>query len=160
MKIQKDCVVTFHYSLCSLEGEEVESSRGAEPMAYLHGHNNILRALERALEGRAAGDSFTVQLEPEEAYGRRREDAVQRVPIKHLLTRGKLRPGQAIKINAEQGPRDATIIKVGRFNVDVDTNHPLAGMSLAFNISVDDVRAATNEELAHRHAHGPGGHAH
>ncbi len=160
MKIEKDRVVTFHYSLRSVEGEEVESSRGGEPVAYLHGHGNILTALEQALEGREAGDEFNLQLAPEQAYGRRREDARQRVPIKHLLTAGKLRPGQVVKINTSEGPKDATIIKVGRFNVDVDTNHPLAGVNLSFDITVDSVREASGEELAHGHAHGPGGHHH
>ena len=68
--------------------------------------------------------------------------------------------GQAVKINTEKGPRDVRVLKVGKFNIDVDTNHPLAGLDLSFNIEIADVRDATSEEINHRHVHGPGGHAH
>jgi len=74
--------------------------------------------------------------------------------------RGKLRPGQAVKINTAEGARDARILKVGKFNVDIDLNHPLAGLSLTFDIRVVDVREASEEEIAHGHVHGAGGHHH
>lgn len=80
---------------------------------------------------------------------------MQRVPIKHLLTREKrLRPGMAVKVNTKDGPRDVVITKVGKFNVDVDTNHPLAGKTVTFNIEVENIRDAVQEELSHGHAHG------
>lgn len=160
MKIAADKVVTFHYQLSEVGQEPLERSDDAEPSVYLHGHNNILPALEKALEGKAAGDQLSVTLTPDEAYGQREEGRQQRVPIKHLLTKGKLRPGQAIKINGANGPIDARIIKVGKFNVDVDANHPLAGLSLTFAIDIVDVREASPEEIAHRHVHGAGGHHH
>lgn len=80
--------------------------------------------------------------------------------MKHLLTKGRLKPGQSVKVNTEQGPRDATVVKVGLKNVDLDTNHPLAGKHLQFDIEVTEVRAAAQEELDHGHAHGVGGHQH
>ena len=161
MKVDKNCVVQFHYTL-TVPGEEFsETSGDGDPVACLVGYNNVLPAVEAAMIGLEAGDEVTVSLTPDEAYGQRREDAVQRVPIKHLLTKkGKLRPGMVVKVNTQQGPRDATVVKVGKFNVDLDTNHPLAGKSLAFTLSVASVRAASDEEIAHRHAHGPGGHHH
>ena len=160
MQIEQDKVVSFHYTLSQVGGEELEASDKTEPMTYLHGHGNILKALEYAMAGRQAGDHFEVTLEPAEAYGARRDGAEQRIPIKHLLYTGKLRPGMTVKIKTEQGARDVRVIKVGKFNVDVDTNHPLAGLSLSFNIEIVDVRDGTAEEIAHRHVHGTGGHQH
>jgi FKBP-type peptidyl-prolyl cis-trans isomerase SlyD len=129
-------------------------------MAALVGHRNILPGLEESFIDREVGDNFTVTLPPERAYGLRQEGAQQRVPIKHLLNKGRLKPGQQVLINTEQGRRHATLLKVGRFNVDVDTNHPLAGKTLTFDVTVLDVREATAEERAHGHAHGVGGHHH
>ena len=160
MQVEKNTVVAFHYRLSGDGGELLETSRDGEPVLHLQGHPGVLRGVEEALEGRAAGDKVDVTLPPEQAYGRRRDNAVQRVPIKHLLTKGRLRPGMAVKINTEQGARDATVVKVGKFNVDVDTNHPLAGRAITFELEVLSVRAASAEELAHGHAHGVGGHQH
>ena len=97
---------------------------------------------------------------PELAYGAHDPNGIQRVPIKHLATRGKIVPGQMVAINTRQGVRHARAVKVGHFNVDLDLNHPLAGKTLVFDIEIVDVRAATKEELEHGHAHGPGGHGH
>lgn len=160
LTIEAETVVSFHYTLWGEDEEQLETSRGGEPSAYLHGHDNLLPALERALEGRVAGDVFTVELGPDEAYGQRDPYKNRRVPIKHLLFKGKLRPGQVVQLNTNDGMRPVTVIKAGRHSADIDTNHPLAGKALAFDIEVVDVRAATEEELAHGHAHGPGGHHH
>lgn len=160
MNIENNKVVSFYFKLSDTNGNEIESNHGGEPVSYLYGQRNILLALESEMMGKKSGDIFTVTLKPEEAYGLPKEDAVSRVPIKHLLTKGKLKAGQAVKIKTPNGQRDATIIKVGRFNVDVDNNHPLAGKSLIFDIEIADVRAATAEELSHGHSHGVGGHQH
>jgi len=160
MQIARDKVVYFHYTLSQVGGEQLEASEKAEPMTYLHGHKNILPALEHAMLGKGPGDNFQVTLQPAEAYGVRHENSVQRVPIKHLRHKGALRPGMTVHINTDKGPRAVRVIKVGKFNVDVDTNHPLAGLSLSFDIDIVDVRDATAEELAHGHVHGAGGHAH
>lgn len=160
MQIAPDKVVTFHYTLSEIGGQELEASDPAEPMAYLHGHHNILPALEHAMRGKQAGDNFQLTLEPAEAYGIRRDDAEQRIPIKHLIYQGKLRPGMRVKVKTEQGLKDVRVVKVGKFNVDVDTNHPLAGLSLSFTIEIVGVRDATRDEISHGHAHGAGGHAH
>lgn len=160
MNISKHTVASFHYTLCNGEGLELESSRDEQPTAYLHGASNIIPGLEAALEGKAAGDHLEVTLSAEEAYGQRREDAVQRVPIKHLIFRGRLRPGASVQMNTQRGPIPVSVIKVGRHTADVDTNHPLAGQSLTFEIDIVDVRAASAEEVSHGHAHGTGGHQH
>ncbi|MCK9564325.1 MAG: peptidylprolyl isomerase [Bacteroidales bacterium] len=165
MKIDNDKVVYFHYRLSGIgnsEGdrEPLETSDSDQPAAYLHGHHNILPALEEAMAGHSAGDEFTVALSPAQAYGERREGHQQRVPIKHLLTKGRLRPGMTVKINTADGPRDARILKVGKFNVDLDLNHPFAGLELSFDIRITDVREASQEEIDHGHVHGAGGHHH
>jgi FKBP-type peptidyl-prolyl cis-trans isomerase SlyD len=160
MQVSKDSVVTFHYSLYKADGELLESSRDADPTVYLHGANNIIAGLEIAMAGREAGEEFEVELPPEKAYGLRNEDKQQRVPIKHLIYTGKLKPGIVAQLNTDQGRRSVTLIKVGRHSADVDANHPLAGEHLRFAIELIDVRPAKAEELAHGHAHGPGGHQH
>ena len=160
MNVVKNSVVLFHYRLLDEQGELIESSENLDPMAALIGHRNMLPGLEEAFIGKTVGDNFTVTLPPERAYGLRKEGASQRVPIKHLLTKGKLKPGQQVVINTEHGRRNATVLKVGKFNVDLDTNHPLAGKALTFDVTILDVREATAEEKAHGHAHGVGGHHH
>ncbi len=160
MQIDKHSVVSFHYTLSDENGQQLESSLGGDPSLYLHGADNIISGLEAAMAGRSAGDSFSVTLAPEQAYGVRRDDQQQRMPAKYLKHEGKLRPGQVVRFNTDQGPRTATVVKVGKFSVDVDLNHPLAGRTLTFAIEIEDVRAATEEEIAHGHAHGPGGHQH
>lgn len=160
MNIESGTVVVFHYTLSDTEGAELESSRGGEPSAYLHGAGNIIPGLEAAMAGRAAGDVFTASVAPEQGYGPRNPAHARRVPVKHLLYRGKLRPGQVVQLNTEEGRRPVTVLKVGRHSADIDTNHPLAGKTLAFDIEVLEVRPATAEEQAHGHAHGPGGHHH
>jgi len=109
---------------------------------------------------RSAGDSFQVTVEPGEAYGERKPANIQRVAAKHFRNPKALKPGQVVGLQTNQGPVQVTVIKVGRFNVDVDANHPLAGMSLTFDVEVTGVRDATAEEQAHGHVHGPGGVGH
>lgn len=160
MQIANNTVVSFHYTLEEVGGSYKEESSDGEPMLYLHGHRGILPGLEDAMKGKVAGDTFSVQIPPENGYGLRNENAIQRVPIKHLIGQKKPALGDVVTVNAKSGSVNATVVKVGRHNVDVDTNHPLAGKELKFDIEVVDVREATMEEVSHRHAHGPGGHQH
>lgn len=164
MQIGADSVVSFHYRLSETGGELLESSYAADPTLYLHGHGNLLPALEEAFIGKQLGDKFTVDLQAEQAYGLRKEGATQRIPIKHLhnyaAIKNKLKPGMQVAVNTQQGPWDAVVLKVGKFNVDIDSNHPLAGKALTFEIEIVELRAATADELAHGHAHGVGGHHH
>jgi FKBP-type peptidyl-prolyl cis-trans isomerase SlyD len=160
MKIAEHTVVSFHYTLSDEAGEELESSRGGDPTAYLHGTNGIIKGLEEQLTDKEAGDTLEVTLAPEAAYGLRQPERAQRVPVKHLVYKGKLRPGMTVQLNTSEGRHPVTITKTGRHSADVDTNHPLAGKTLSFAIEVVDVRAASAEEISHGHAHGPGGHHH
>lgn len=162
MQIAKDKVVAFHYRLSELDGGPIEESHGGEPLVYLHGHGGLIPGLEKAMEGRSAGDSFTVTVSPEEGYGPRHENAVQRIPKSHVIggKNANFRPGMAVMVNTPSGRRTAVVLKVGLKMLDVDTNHPLAGRTLNFEIQVVSVREADEEEIAHGHVHGAGGHAH
>lgn len=165
--ITDGAVVSFHYRLAEVlpdgsHSDWKEESHGGEPLLYLHGYHNVVVGLEKALNGKQVGDAIEITLKPEEAYGQRQPNAVQRVPIKHLQIQGKKKPnpGVVARVQTNQGARNVVILKAGKFNADVDFNHPLAGRTLYYEIQVESVRPATSEELAHGHAHGAGGHHH
>lgn len=160
MTIKQHSVVSFHYTLTGEDGRQIESTRDRQPMLYLHGAGNIIPGLEKALDGREPGDSFSVTVPPEEAYGPRVAEKVQRLPAKHFPQPRRLKPGQVVQLRTRRGPVQAVVLKVGRFNIDVDANHPLAGRTLTFDVEIVEVRDASPEEIAHRHAHGPGGAQH
>ncbi|HIG79404.1 MAG TPA: peptidylprolyl isomerase [Cycloclasticus sp.] len=160
MKITKDAVVRFHYTLKNDEDQIIERSDGKEATAYLQGHGGMIRGVQLALEGKQAGDKFTVTVHPKDGYGERVDDSIQNVPVKHLLGAKKWRPGMIATVYTEKGQRQVSIVKMGKFMAKVDTNHPLAGQTLHFDIDIVDVREATQEEISHGHAHGAGGHHH
>lgn len=160
MKIENNSVVRFHYTVSQVGQEPLESSKEAgEPLAILIGHGNIIPGLEKAMLGHAAGDSFSVDVTAAEAYGERRDGLSQRIPKKHFGAQ-KLQPGMQVVLNTNMGPRAVTIEKVGMSVVDVDLNHPMAGKDLHFDVDIVEVREASEEEIAHRHVHGDGGHHH
>jgi FKBP-type peptidyl-prolyl cis-trans isomerase SlyD len=164
MKIAKDSVVRFHYSVSERtaheQGQEpLETSKEREPLAVLIGHGNIIPGLENAMQDREAGESFGVDVAATDAYGERREGLTQRVPKKHFGNQ-KLVPGQQVILQTNFGPRAVTVEKIGMSVVDVDLNHPMAGKDLHFDVEIVDVREASKEELEHGHVHGDGGHHH
>ncbi|MBA3981540.1 MAG: peptidylprolyl isomerase [Alcanivorax sp.] len=160
MKVEAGKVVSFHYALYDSEGTLIEQSPEDTPSLCLIGANNIIRGVEAALKGHAAGDHIDVEISPEDGYGPRDDNMTQRLSAKYLRHAGKLRPGMRVPVQTEEGQRWVTVLKVGLKTVDVDANHPLAGQTLRFVIDIQDVRDATAEEKAHGHAHGPGGHQH
>ncbi len=160
MKVSNDKVVSFHYNLLNESNETVETTRDGEPSLCLIGANNVLPGLEQAMMGKQQGDNFKVTLEPHLAYGIQQKDKTQRISAKYLKHEGKLKPGQVVSLHSDQGRKTATVIKVGKFNVDIDLNHPLAGQTVTFDVEIIALRDATAEEIAHGHAHGIGGHQH
>lgn len=125
-------------------------------MAFLFGRGALIPGLEQALEGRQAGDRFTVEVPAAQAYGARREGMRQRLS-KKLFGGQRLAPGMQVVLNTDAGPRAVTIEKVGMTVVDVDLNHPMAGKDLHFDIEVVEVREASKEEIEHGHVHDDAG---
>ena len=160
MNVSRDKVVRFHYELRDASGAELESTRDREPHTILYGCGNIISGLERAMEERAAGDRFEVSVRPEEAYGLRRDGWTQRVSKKHLRGPKRFAPGMQVSLDTRRGFRTVTVLKVGSKFVDIDLNHPLAGVTLHFDVEIVEVRDAEQEEIAHGHVHGPGGVGH
>jgi FKBP-type peptidyl-prolyl cis-trans isomerase SlyD len=163
MKITKGSVVQFHYRIKDTTGKEIESNFDDQGVAYLHGYNNMMPGIEKSLESMSKGDLLEVELEAKETYGEIQPDSEQRIPVKHLHIsekKQKWKAGMTAVVNSEQGQREVTILKVGKFMVTIDTNHPLAGKTLQFELQVEDVRMASDEEIEHGHAHGAGGHHH
>ena len=161
MQIEQNKVITFHYTVTDSDGTQLNGSEGSIPMAYLHGHNNLLPALEAALAGLKEGDTKQIILSPKDAYGERKEGVEQRIPIKHIASKHKrLLAGMVIKVQTENGLKDATVVKPGKFMVNVDFNHPFAGKTLGFDVKIEAIRDASEDEIAHGHAHGVGGHHH
>ncbi|MBV9344505.1 MAG: peptidylprolyl isomerase [Gammaproteobacteria bacterium] len=160
MSIAPDHVVSIHYTLRNDAGEVLDRSADEEPLTYLHGHGNLIPGLERALAGKQPGDSLQVRVEPDEGYGSYDERLVQRVPRRALKGIQNLRLGMRLQAQTAEGARTVTVTQLAGDLVTLDGNHPLAGQTLNFEVRVAEVRAATAEELAHGHVHGPGGHAH
>lgn len=158
MTIKKDSAVTFHYTLKDDAGAVIDSSQSGEPLAYLHGHGNLVPGLERELEGKNSGDKLSVKVSPGEGYGEYSRSLVQKVPRRSLKGIARITVGMRLHAQTEQGPRAVTVTHVAGDMVTIDANHPLAGKNLNFEIEINEVRAATEDELAHGHVHGPGGH--
>jgi len=152
--------VAFSYTLRGDDGVVIDAS-GDGALPYLHGFGNIIPGLEEALVGKLVGDRVQVSIPPEKAYGTFNPAAVQEVP------RSQFPPGVDIEIDmmfrAQTGdgtPIDVRVIDTSPTHITLSANHPLAGKTLHFDVTIREVRDATAEELAHGHIHGPGGHHH
>lgn len=158
--IAQDTVVKFHYTLTDDAGKVLDKSQDA-PLAYLHGHHNIIPGLEQQLLGKSAGDKFTATIAPADAYGEYLAEAVQEVPRANFQGVDDIKADMQFQTQTDDGHVMLVTVKdVSDDVVVVDGNHPLAGVTLTFDVEVVDVRAATDEEIAHGHAHGEGGHHH
>ncbi|HVV15867.1 MAG TPA: peptidylprolyl isomerase [Polyangia bacterium] len=157
MQVTEKKAVTIKYTLRDEEGAVLDSTEGRDPLTYLHGAGNLVPGVEEALEGKSAGEEVKVTVPPEKGYGTREEDNVRNVPIRKLPP-GKLVAGATVQLNTNHGPIVAVVKAVKGDYATLDLNHPLAGMTLRFELEVVEVRDATAEELEHGHVHGPGGH--
>lgn len=161
MEVAKHKVVLIDYTLTDESGAVLDSSQGAEPLAYIHGIGNIIPGLEEALEGKSAGDALQVSVPPAQAYGERDDALTQAVPRDRFEGADELQVGMQFHTMSEAGAQQVvTVVGVEEDSVTVDANHPLAGVTLNFDVNVVEVREATEEELAHGHVHGPDGHHH
>jgi FKBP-type peptidyl-prolyl cis-trans isomerase SlyD len=160
MLIAPEKVVLIHYTLKNDSGETLDSSSGGDPLAYLHGQGNLIPGLEKALEGKQAGDKLSVSVGPGAGYGQRDDKLVQQVP-RRQFGGANVQPGMQFHAQTSQGQtRVVTVTNIVGDMVTVDGNHPLAGENLHFDVEVTEVRDASAEELEHGHVHGPGGHHH
>ena len=154
MNIGEKCVVTFHYKLTNSDGEQLDSSQGQDPLKYLHGASNIVPGLEKALEGKSAGDTLKIEVQPEEAYGPVQPQLVQQVPRSAFDDAPEIKPGMRFQAQGNEGqPQFITVTEVSGDEITVDGNHPLAGQVLHFDVTIETVREASEEEVAHGHPH-------
>ena len=159
--INNNQVVQFHYTLKDDEGNIIDQSPEGQPLAYLHGYQNIIPGLEAQLVGKAVGDKFTASVEPADADGEFDDAAVQEVPRENFQGVDNIQAGMQFQSQTEDGHVMLVTVKdVQDDMVIVDANHPLAGKKLHFDVEIADIREATPEELQHGHAHGAGGHHH
>ena len=161
MTIQLHRAVGFHYILTDDTGTELDNSSGRDPMTYIHGMGMIIPGLEQALEGQVVGASLNVSIAPEDGYGVVDLQMIEEVPRESFRDVDTIEVGMQFEAQTEKGDTVAvTVTAVSDDTVTVDGNHPLAGKTLNFDVSVEEVRDATEEELEHGHVHGPGGHEH
>ena len=160
MKVESNAVVSIEYVLRDDAGAVLDQSKGGEPLAYLHGHGNIVPGLEKALAGLEPGQSTKAEISPEDGYGAHDPGKTMRVARSQLPEQLQPEVGMMLHAEGPQGPMPLWITEVEAEAVTVDGNHPLAGKTLHFEVQIKDVREASPEELQHGHVHGPGGHHH
>lgn len=156
MHITKHTVASIHYTLTDNEGNVLDTSSGREPLHYIHGVGNLIPGMEEGLEGRSSGDKLTLKVSPEKGYGLKDEKMIQKVS-RDAFGDQNIQVGMQFQTNRGDV---VTVTHVGLEQITVDANHPLAGVELNFAVEVIDVRVATEDEIAHGHVHGPGGHHH
>lgn len=161
MQIAAKRVASIDYTLTNTEGHVLDRSAPGQPLSYLHGVGGIIPGLEAALEGKSKGESLSVTIPPEQAYGPRNEQLVQEIPRTQFQGVTDIQAGMQFQARGPDGRSQVvTVVEVAPETVRIDANHPLAGATLRFDVRVADVREATPDELSHGHVHGPGGHHH
>lgn len=160
MQISTGKVVSIDYTLTDDKQQILDSSEGGDPLTYLHGMGQLISGLEKELEGKGAGDSLKVRIAPADGYGVKDASKIAVVPKKSIQGVGELKAGMQLHTSGGHGEQVVTITKIEGDDVTIDGNHPLADTTLHFDVTVREVRDATDEEVAHGHVHGPGGHHH
>ena len=155
MQIAQNKVAIITYTLTNVNGEIMDQANEEQPFAFIAGTGNIIPGLDSALEGKSAGDTVKVTIAPEDAYGERNDTLTQVVPMEMFQGVDKVEPGMQFQAQTNQGVSVVTVTKVEDGQVTIDGNHPLAGETLNFDVTVVDVRDATADELEHGHVHGP-----
>jgi FKBP-type peptidyl-prolyl cis-trans isomerase SlyD len=158
MNITKNTAVTLQFKVSDTTGKLLDQSQ--EPISYLHGgYGNTFPKIEEALEGQGVGFATTVELAPADAFGDYNEALLQTIPKTQFPPGVKV--GGQLEGRAEDGNTIVfTVVKIKGPVVHLDGNHPHAGKTLRFAVKVLEVRAASDEEIAHGHVHGAHGHHH
>ncbi len=152
--IEKNLIVSMDYTLTDNAGNVIDSSKDTEPLTYLHGAGYIIPGLEKALTGKTKGDSLKVIVEPVEGYGEIEFDLIQIVNREVFAGVDTIEEGMMLDAEAPDGAVHHIVVKkIDGEEITIDSNHPLAGVVLNFDVSIVDVRKATEEEIAHGHAH-------
>ncbi len=161
MQIEEKKIVVMNYTLTTDEGEVLDQSDDGS-FAYLHGADNIIAGLEKALMGKVAGDSMNVKVLPADGYGERNDEMVQVVDKEMFESDAELEVGTQFHAEGPDGDQIMiTVAAVEGDDITIDGNHPLAGVNLNFDVSIIEVRDASEEEISHGHVHGPDdGHHH
>jgi len=157
VRIDRGTVVTLAFELLDTDGKPLEEGENAR-LAYLHGYGGIFPKVEEALEGQEVGHEVSLRLDPDDAFGEYDAELLRVEPrgrFPETLEVGMQFEG--VPGDDEEGARIYTVTDIAEDKVVVDGNHPWAGERLWFKCSVEAVRKATREELAHGHAHGESG---
>ncbi len=160
MVVTKDKIVAIDFTLKDSAGQVLDDSDDGQPLSYLHGVGMLLEGLESALEGKAAGDTLQVIVEPNRGFGEFDDVKRKQVRRSEFAEIEDLAVGMQFRVNAEDEFVVVTVVDVNDDEVTVDGNHQLAGVTLHFDVKVREIRDATEEEIEHGHPHGPGGHEH
>jgi FKBP-type peptidyl-prolyl cis-trans isomerase SlyD len=153
MNVTKNRVVSIDYTLTDDNNTIIDSTSDSGSFDYLHGFGNIIPGLEQALEGKKAGDYFSVTIPAAQAYGERDERLVLDVPLDRFQNAGPVKEGMRFHAETSGGVQMITVTQVAGQTVTIDGNHPLAGLDLTFDVAVNAIREANAEELAHGHVH-------
>ena len=153
MEIQDNMVVGMHYTLKNDAGEVLDSSEGRDPLVFLQGKGNIISGLESALVGKTTGDKLDVTVEPEDGYGVRREELMQKIPRSAFQGVDDVQVGMQFQAQTEKGPIPLRVTAIEGDEITVDANHVLASVRLHFSVSIESIREASDEEKSHGHVH-------
>ena len=148
MQIAESCVVSIHYTLNNSEGDTIDKTEDSTPFDYLHGKNNIVPGLEAELTGKSVGDSLQVTVNPENGYGPVNQELIQEVPRSAFDNVGSIEIGMQFQTEDDNGQKQlVAITDIKQDTITVNGNHPLAGKTLIFNVQIESIRRATEEEL-------------
>ena len=154
LKIKDDLVVKIHYKLSDDEGNTLDSSHGEEPLSYIHGYENLVPGLEKALDNKSVGESVSVSVKPAEGYGEFSSELVQEMDREAFKDVEPLEVGMEFHAQGEDGNLQHIEVKaIENDKVTIDGNHPFAGMNLNFEVEILEIREATKEEIDHGHVH-------
>ena len=159
-KVEMNKVVSVHYTGAYTDGEIFDTSEGRDPLSFLVGHGQMISGFEQEMLGAEVGEKRSFTLTPDKAYGMRDESDIKKVPRDQFPEGMQIEPGMVLGAQSDRGPVQFSVVSIDGDEVTVDFNHQMAGMTLRFSVEVVGVREATRDELAHGHAHGPGGFEH
>lgn len=160
MEIGENKVVQMHYTLKDDGGKVLDTSDDQDPLTYMHAEGAIIPGLFKAITGKKVGEKVSVVVKPDEGYGDQDDSLVQKMPLESFKGMDDLAVGVKVQAETDHGIQIATVTEIKEEEVTIDLNHPLAGVTLHFDVEIVDIRDATEEEVSHGHVHGPGGHHH